>query len=112
MVVLRQSLGMQTPAPIEGALLAADVISPTSHLRDMLAKARIFAGVGVAGYWVIDPFDHEVTLTEFRRRASGAFEVFTSTSKVFETDVPFPATIDVPALTRLREEYRKAQQDG
>jgi Uma2 family endonuclease len=109
-VVLRQALGMRTPAPIEGALLVLEVISPTSHFRDMQAKTKIFAAAGVSGYWVIDPFDHEVTLTEFRRRENGVFEVHASTSKVFETDLPFSVTIDVPALTRLREEYRKAEQ--
>lgn len=110
-VVLRQALGRRSPAPIEGALLVAEVISPTSRFRDMQAKVRIFAAAGVKAYWVIDPFDHEVTITEFRRVDSGALEAFTSTSKVFETDVPFPVSIDVPALTRLRQEYDKAAEE-
>jgi Uma2 family endonuclease len=111
-VVLRQALGMRTPAPIRGALLVVEVISLTSHFRDMNAKVEIFAKAGVLGYWVIDPFDQEVTLTEFRRQGSGAFEAHRSTAEVFETDVPFAVTIDVPALTRLRKEYEKAQNEA
>ena len=111
-VVLRQALGMRSPAPVDGALLVVEVISPSSHFRDMQAKTKIFAAAGVQGYWVIDPFDHDVTLTEFRRGQGGSFEAFTSTSDVFETDLPFPASVDVPALTALREEYRKAATEA
>lgn len=110
-VVMRQSLGRRTPAPIEGALLVAEVISPSSHARDMYAKAKIFAAAGVSGYWVIDPFDNEVTLTEFRRREGSAFEAYATTSKAFTTDVPFPVSIDVPAFTRLRQGYLDAENE-
>ena len=35
-----------------------------------------------------------------------------NTDKVFTTDVPYPATIDLPALTALRNEYRETQGEG
>ena len=111
-VVLRKALGMRTPAPIEGALLIAEVISPTSHFRDMHAKTKVFAVAGVGSYLVIDPtFESGVVLTEFRLGANGAYDLVKSTNQIFTTDVPYPITIDVPALTALRDEYRKARDD-
>jgi Uma2 family endonuclease len=109
-VVARKAVGLRSPAPIQSALLVAEVISPTSHFRDMDAKKKIFAAAGVWSYWVIDPtFEKSVVLTEFRLDENGLYETVTNTDKVFTTDVPFPAVIDLPALTALREEYRTAR---
>jgi hypothetical protein len=100
---------LRSPAPIEGALLLVEVVSPTSHWRDMHAKAKVFAAAGVEHYWVVDPtFKSGVVLTEFRIGDDGRYDIATSTNKIFTTDVPFPITVDVPALTALREEYRRA----
>jgi len=108
-VVMLKAYGMRTPVPIDGALLLIEVVSPTSHLRDMHAKAKLFASVGVKHYWVVDPtFEGGVTLTEFGIGANGEYDIVTSTNKVFTTDLPYPITIDVPALTALRDEYRRA----
>jgi Uma2 family endonuclease len=109
-VVGRVADGLRSPAPIGGALLLVEVVSPTSHFRDMHAKTRIFAGAGVGHYWVVDPtFEGGVMLTEFRIGDNGLYDMVTSTNKVFEADVPYPATIDLPALTELRDDYRRAQ---
>ncbi|MGX6604166.1 Uma2 family endonuclease [Micromonosporaceae bacterium Da 78-11] len=111
-VVARTAVGMHSPAPIGAAVLVAEIVSPTSHFRDMDAKKRIFAAAGVGSYWVIDPtFEKSVVLTEFCLGGDGHYETITNTDKVFTTDVPFPATIDLPALTALRDEYREAR-DG
>lgn len=111
-VVARQSVGLRSPAPIQAALLVAEVISPTSHFRDMDAKKKLFAAARVGSYWVIDPtYDKGVVLTEFRLGDDGHYETVTNTDKVFTTDVPYPATIDLPRLTELRDEYRRAE-DG
>jgi Uma2 family endonuclease len=66
-VVARKSHGLHSPAPIEGALLLVEVVSPTSHFRDMNAKWKLFAAAGVKSYWVVDPsFEGGVVLTEYR----------------------------------------------
>ena len=63
-VVARTAVGLHSPAPIQSALLIAEVISPTSEYRDMNAKREIFAAAGVESYWVIDPRTEEgVVLT-------------------------------------------------
>jgi Uma2 family endonuclease len=111
-VVARIADGLRSPLPIESALLVVEVISPTSHFRDMEAKVKLFAKAGVGSYWVVDPtFDGGVVLTEFRIGEDGSYETFTSTNRTFATDVPYPITVDMPALTELRREFRRAQSE-
>jgi Uma2 family endonuclease len=103
-VVIRRDALRRSPAPVKQALLAVEVISPDSHHRDMYAKSKIYAAAGVENYWVIDPtFAHGLVLTEFRPGENGAYEIVTSTSKMFTTEVPYPITIDLPALTAMRD---------
>ena len=67
----------------------------------------------MGSYWIVDPtFDGGVVLTEFRIGVDGYYEIVASTNRVFTTDVPYPITIDVPALTELRAEFRRAQAEG
>jgi Uma2 family endonuclease len=111
-VVASIASGLRSPLPIEGALLVVEVVSPTSHFRDMHAKVKLFAKAGVRSYWVVDPtFDGGVVLTEFRIGADGCYETVTSTNRAFSTDVPYLTMIDVPALTELRAEFRRAQSE-
>jgi Uma2 family endonuclease len=92
-----------SPVPVADAVLAVEVISPHSQFRDMYAKAKVYAAAGVANYWVIDPLhDDGIVLTEFRPGAGGDYEIFTSTRQIFSTDVPYPVTLDLPALTARR----------
>jgi Uma2 family endonuclease len=109
-VVLPMTMAMRTPIPVEHALVLVEVVSPSSHIRDWHTKAKIFAKARVASYWIVDPsFDGGVVLTEFRIGEDGRYELITSTNKVFETDAPFPVTINVPALTAFRDECRRAE---
>ena len=104
-LVVRPDHGDVTPMPVGDALLVVEVISPTSHFRDMYAKVKVYAAAGVPCYWVVDPmFEDGIVLTEFRIGDDGAYEMVTSTNKVFTTDVPYPVTIDLPKLTDRRRE--------
>jgi Uma2 family endonuclease len=110
-VVMNDSVMLQTPAPVGQSILAVEIISPSSHLRDLHAKARVYARAGIGTYLLVDPvsFDHGVVLTEFRVSDQGDYEIITSTSEIFETDVPFPIKIDLVALTALRDKYLAAR---
>ncbi|GAB2624609.1 hypothetical protein Aab01nite_18390 [Paractinoplanes abujensis] len=104
-VVLRKEYRRRTPAPVDGALLVLEVVSPTSRVRDMNAKWKVYAANRVTTYLLVDPlFSDGVVLTEYRLGENGQYDTVTSTSKVFTTDVPYPISIDVPALTALRDE--------
>ncbi|MET0520665.1 MAG: Uma2 family endonuclease [Jiangellaceae bacterium] len=112
-VVVHQRYMTRTPVPVDGALLVVEIISPTSHFRDMHAKTKIYAEAGVGTYWIVDPtFAGGVMLTEFRVGDDDEYEMVTSTNKVFETDTPYPVKIDLPALTELRDQYSKAEESG
>ncbi|MEV4346152.1 Uma2 family endonuclease [Actinoplanes sp. NPDC049596] len=111
-VVARKAYGKRSPLPVDGALLVVEVVSPTSHFRDMQAKLKVYATYGVGTYLIVDPtFEGGVMLTEYRLGDNGQYDAITSTNKVFTTDVPYRIEIDVPALTALRDEYDEAE-DG
>jgi Uma2 family endonuclease len=112
-VVIPEDALLQSPVPIDNALLAVEIVSPTSRARDMRAKVKAYAAAGVTSYWVLDPGAvGGIVLTEFRRPGkAGAYDVVTSTSKVFTTDVPYPVTIDLPALTRRRDRISPSSRD-
>jgi Uma2 family endonuclease len=111
-LVVRKAHGFRTPVPVKSALLVVEVISPTSHFRDMFAKLKVYAASGVGTYLVVDPtFEGGVMLTEYRLAADGHYDAIVSTNRLFKTDVPYAITIDVPALTELRNEFRQAQDD-
>jgi Uma2 family endonuclease len=110
-VVVHERYMFRSPVPVDGAMLVLEIISPTSHFRDMHAKTKIYAAAGVEHYWIVDPtFNDGVVMTVLQRSGSGHYEQVASTDKVFNTDVPYPITIDLPALTALRDKYLAAQE--
>jgi Uma2 family endonuclease len=102
-VVISLEHANASPVPVADAVLAVEVISADSRFRDMYAKAKVYAKAEVANYWVIDPLHEDgIVLTEFRPGHNGDYEIISSTSGIFKTDVPYPVTIDLPALTARR----------
>ena len=91
-----------SPAPVSGALLVAEVISPESRTRDQRDKATLFARARVRTYWVIDPRGERVSLTE-RVLVGDVYRVMRETDDVFVTERPWKATIDLPAFTAKRD---------
>ncbi|MCU7723697.1 Uma2 family endonuclease [Actinoplanes sp. KI2] len=103
-VVIPERALLRSPVPIDNALLAVEIISPSSRARDMTAKVRDYAAAGVQSYWTLNPAAADgVVLTEFRLGEHGAYDVVTSTSKLFTTEVPYSVIVDLPALTRRRD---------
>ncbi|MBM2617597.1 Uma2 family endonuclease [Actinoplanes sp. LDG1-06] len=98
-VVIDRKLVSVSPVPVEAAVLAVEVISPDSTIRDLHSKPRMLAKAGLPNYWVVDPFHAEgIVLAVFRLGSDGQYALVTETHRVFETDVPFPVTVDLPAL--------------
>ena len=46
-VVIRRKHAGRSPVPVEDALLAVEVVSPTSTFRDMYDKAKVYAHAGI-----------------------------------------------------------------
>ena len=102
-VVIRRRHAGQSPVPVEDALLAVEVVSPTSTFRDMYDKAKVYAHAGVPSYWVVDPLQERVTLTEYTLGAGGRdYEQITHTEDLFVTERPWKVSVDLPALTARR----------
>lgn len=105
-VVMDTSNVDQHPPPVEDTLLAVEVVSRDSKLRDIYEKAGMYAAAGVKHYWVIDPLGDKISLAEhvleprLRRYA-----IARQSTGVYTTDDPYPITIDLPALTARRETF-------
>ncbi|WP_127497273.1 Uma2 family endonuclease [Actinoplanes solisilvae] len=111
-VVMRKAYAFRASVPVDGALLVVDVVSASSHFRDLYAKWKLYAAHDVGTYLVVDPtFEGGVMLTECRLGENGHYDEVISTNKTFTTDFPYPITIDVPALTALRDDFRRAEGD-
>jgi Uma2 family endonuclease len=53
--------------PVEGAPdLVVEVISPTSRVRDIMRKSRLYAAAGVPEYWLPDPAERRFLMRVLR----------------------------------------------
>ncbi|MEU4640705.1 Uma2 family endonuclease [Micromonospora sp. NPDC049460] len=101
-VAIRREHADRSPVPVEDALLAVEVLSPTSTFRDLYDKAKVYAHAGVRTYWVVDPLHERMTLTEYTLGPTGEYEVVTHTEDLFVTERPWKVSVDLPALTTRR----------
>jgi Uma2 family endonuclease len=103
-VVASAEFLQQSPFPLAGARLVVEVISPTSVLRDTETKRALYARAGVPAYWIVRPIADEPTISlaelvldDERYRYATHY-----TTDVFETKVPWPVRIDLPAMIARR----------
>ena len=101
-VAIRREHADRSPVPVEDALLAVEVVSPSSTFRDLYDKARVYARAGVRTYWVVDPLHEKMTLTEYVLTSAGEYEVAAHTEDLFVTERPWKVSVDLPALTVRR----------
>jgi Uma2 family endonuclease len=103
-VVARIEHIKRTPFPITDALLVAEVVSPTSTLRDTEMKRALYARAGVPAYWIIAPSREkpEIALAELVLEGGSYRYVTHYTTDVVRTDRPWPVEIDLPALSERR----------
>jgi Uma2 family endonuclease len=87
-----------TERDLPGApLLAVEVISPTSRLRDASLKRAVYARLGVPSFWLIDPDPERPALTAFQLAGSGyRQEAHVVGSASWTTSRPFLVSV-VPA---------------
>lgn len=101
-VVIRREHVNRSPVPVDDAILAVEVISPTSTVRDLYDKSKVYARAGIPTYWVVDPLPERMTLTEHRLGPNGEYEVTARTEDLFVTERPWKVSVDLPALTSRR----------
>lgn len=96
----------RTPFPITGTRLVVEVVSPSSVLRDTEVKRTLYARFGVPAYWIITAAVDEPTIRLAELvldEPAGQYRFVTHyTAGIFQTQVPWPVRIDLPALTGKR----------
>jgi Uma2 family endonuclease len=75
-------------------LLAVEVISPTSGLRDRSLKKAVYERMGVPSYWLVDPHREMPSLTAFELTGRSYRQVAAVTgADTWHATRPFPAQI-------------------
>ena len=105
-VVIRAEGANRTPVESADVLLAVEVISPESTIRDRREKAKLYAAEGIAAYWVIDPLAPQVTFGEFLLGDDGRYHRTLETDGLVTIDRPWKTTLDLPEWTRRRDWLR------
>jgi Uma2 family endonuclease len=105
-VVIRAEGANRTPVTSADVLLAVEVVSPESTIRDRRDKAEIYAAEGIATYWVIDPLAPQITFSEFLLGDDGRYHRNLETDGLVTIDRPWETTLDLPEWTRRRDWLR------
>lgn len=80
-------------------LLAVEIFSPTSRLRDASLKKAFYARLGVRSYWLVDPI--KPALTAFELRGADFAEIkYVAGAQVWQATDPFGVAITPAELIR------------
>lgn len=73
-------------------MLAAEILSSTSHERDLVTKSAEYAAAGLAWYWIVDPDEPAVLVL---RNVEGLFQRHARASgdDPLRVDQPFPVAL-------------------
>jgi Uma2 family endonuclease len=113
-VVARVRNLQRSPFPMEDAILAVEVVSPSSGLRDRETKRALYAQAGIPSYWLVEPDEEQPTirLTEFTLGPDKAYvRVAHRVTGVFRTESPWPVEIDLAALSARRAGLLEGAED-
>ncbi|WP_328478547.1 Uma2 family endonuclease [Actinoplanes sp. NBC_00393] len=80
--------------PVEAVVLAVEVVSPESEIRDRERKPQIYAEAGIPNFWLVDRQAGRMTVSTFeldaetrRYVATGSFQDRLQVSEPFEIDI-------------------------
>lgn len=94
----------RSPVPVQDAVLVVEVLSHENTLKQIHEKQQLYASAGVPRYWVLNPRRGPITLTELTLDpATGKYRDPVLATDRFETDQPWPVTLDLVALTKRWE---------
>ncbi len=106
LVVIRAD-DFERPYLTRPPLLAIEVVSPESVIRDHHTKKREYAEFGIDSYWIISPSSDKPGIIELRLKDSAYQEVAQVLGEdAFETDLPFPIKL-VPHWLTADGPWRK-----
>jgi Uma2 family endonuclease len=89
-VASREDTGMT--ALVRPLLLAVEVLSPSTRMKDLLLMRGVYQDSGVASYWIFDPEDEVLTVLEL---VDGRYveRAVVKGDDVFEAELPFSVWI-------------------
>jgi Uma2 family endonuclease len=86
------------PHHTQKAVLAVEVLSPTTRVTDVVTKRELYARNGVPAYWLLDPDRQELTILHLTPTGYTCQAVLQH-EETFTTTIPFPLTLSPAALT-------------
>ena len=96
-VVRNDSVGFEDKSVTRPPVLAIEIASPSTAIYDRNRKKDVYAGFGIASYWIVTPSLDKPAVTAFEHRRGRYTQVADVTGdEVFSTTRPFPVEI-VPA---------------
>jgi Uma2 family endonuclease len=105
-VVMRRTGANRTPVLAADVLVAVEVISPESTIRDRRDKLKLYAYAGIPAYWIIDPLGERITFSQYLLTSGGAYHQHVQTDGLVTIDQPWEVTLDLLEWTRTRDELR------
>ena len=103
-VVMWRKGANRTPVLAADVLVAVEVISPESTIRDRRDKMKLYAYAGIPAYWIVDPLGERITFTQFLLSPGGTYHPQVQTDGLVTIDQPWQVTLDLPEWTRTRDE--------
>ncbi|WP_017586657.1 Uma2 family endonuclease [Nocardiopsis ganjiahuensis] len=98
----------ESPYLTKPPLLAVEVVSPESVLRDHHTKKHEYAAFGIPSYWVITPDPDEPSIIEMRLKDGEYTEVAAAFGEdVLDTELPFPMRVVPQWLLRSGGDWRR-----
>jgi Uma2 family endonuclease len=98
-VVLRAAGANRTPVPAADVVLAVEIISPESSVRDREDKMNLYALADIPAYWIIDPLGARITFTECLLSDAGTYHQHVRSDGLVTIDCPWETTLDMRAWT-------------
>ncbi|WP_017597723.1 Uma2 family endonuclease [Nocardiopsis lucentensis] len=84
----------ESPYLTKPPLLAVEVVSPESAIRDHHTKRQEYEEFGIPSYWIVNPDPALPSITELRLEDGGYREVTTVVGEnILKTDTPFPLSV-------------------
>ncbi|MCY9783564.1 Uma2 family endonuclease [Nocardiopsis sp. EMB25] len=84
----------ESPYLTKPPLLAVEIVSPESAIRDHHTKRQEYEEFGIPSYWIVNPDPALPSITELRLEDGGYREVTTVVGEnVLKTDTPFPLSV-------------------
>lgn len=87
------------PQYVQHALLAVEVLSPTTRITNVVLKRDLYEQSGVPSYWLLDPTHQELIILTLAPAGYTCRAVLQG-DETFTADFPFPVQLSPADLTR------------